>query len=151
MTRLSCHRFRSKQVRLWLSEVTYNLGNLWRRLVLPTRIDNWLLTSFEQRLVKTVGRRLVKHARYCWLRVAESHLTRRLTRHPFLFFQAFPNATTGILANGFPNYRKRIHGSSYIVAFGRRRLNSVHLDLRFTLGTDVVFTPDEKRSQGGAH
>ncbi len=35
MTRLSCHRFRSNEVRLWLSVMAYNLGNLWRRLVLP--------------------------------------------------------------------------------------------------------------------
>jgi len=34
-------------------------------------------TSFEQRLVKTGGR-LVKHARYYWWMLAESHLTRRL-------------------------------------------------------------------------
>jgi hypothetical protein len=32
MTRLSCHRFRANQVRLWLSVIAYNLGNLWRRL-----------------------------------------------------------------------------------------------------------------------
>ena len=31
----------------------------------------------QQRLVKTGGR-LVKHARYYWLMLAESHLTRRL-------------------------------------------------------------------------
>ena len=31
MTRLSCHRFRSNEVRLWLSLIAYNLGNLWRR------------------------------------------------------------------------------------------------------------------------
>jgi hypothetical protein len=77
MTRLSCHRFRSNEVRLWLSLIAYNLGNLWRRLVLPKRIDNWSLTSLQQRLVKTGGR-LVKHARYYWLMLAESHLTRRL-------------------------------------------------------------------------
>jgi hypothetical protein len=77
MTRLSCHRFRSNEVRLWLSVIAYNLGNLWRRLVLPQRIDNWSLTSLQQRLVKTGGR-LVKHARYYWLLLAESHLTRRL-------------------------------------------------------------------------
>jgi hypothetical protein len=35
MTRLSCHRFRSNQVRLALSLLAYNLGNLWRRLALP--------------------------------------------------------------------------------------------------------------------
>jgi len=77
MTRLSCHRFRSNEVRLWLSVIAYNLGNLWRRLVLPRRIDGWSLTSLQQRLVKTGGR-LVKHARYYWLMLAESHLTRRL-------------------------------------------------------------------------
>ena len=76
-TRLSCHRFRANEVRLQLSVLAYNLGNLWRRLVLPKRIDSWSLTSLQQRLVKTGGR-LVKHARYYWLLLAESHLTRRL-------------------------------------------------------------------------
>jgi hypothetical protein len=57
--------------------IAYNLGNRWWRLVLPPRIDNWPLTSLQQRLVKTGGR-LVKHARYYWLLLAESHLTRRL-------------------------------------------------------------------------
>jgi hypothetical protein len=76
-TRLSCHRFRANEVRLQLSVLAYNLGNLWRRLVLPARIDTWALTSLQQRHVKTGGR-LVKHARYYWLLLAESHLTRRL-------------------------------------------------------------------------
>ena len=76
-TRLSCHRFRANEVRLQLSVLAYNLGNLWRRLVLPKRIERWSLTSLQQRLVKT-GARLVKHARYYWLFLAESHLTRRL-------------------------------------------------------------------------
>jgi hypothetical protein len=77
MTRLSCHRFRSNEVRLGLSVIAYNLGNLWRRLALPKRIDKWSLTSLQQHLVKTGGR-LIRHARYCWLLLAESHLTRRL-------------------------------------------------------------------------
>jgi hypothetical protein len=51
-TRLSCHRFRANEVRLQLSVLAYNLGNLWRRLV--------------------------KHARYYWLLLAQGHLTRRL-------------------------------------------------------------------------
>jgi hypothetical protein len=55
MTRLSCHRFRSNEVRLWLSVIAYNLGNLWRRLVLSAKIDGWSLTSLQQRLVKTGG------------------------------------------------------------------------------------------------
>jgi len=77
MTRLSCHRFRSNEVRLALNLLAYNLGNLWRRLVLPQRIENWSLTSLQQRLVKTGGR-LIKHARYYWLLLADSHLTPRL-------------------------------------------------------------------------
>ena len=76
-TRLSGHRFRANEFRLQLSVLAYNLGNLWRRLVLPKRINSWSLTSLQQRLVKTGGR-LVKHARYYWLLLAESHLTRRL-------------------------------------------------------------------------
>ena len=68
MTRLSGHRFRSNEVRLWLSLIAYNLGNLWRRLVLPRRNESWSLTSLQQRLVKTGGR-LIKHAQtigYSW-------------------------------------------------------------------------------------
>src|SRR3989442_15673948 len=54
-TRLSCHRLRANEVRLQFSVLAYNLGNLWRRPVLPTRIDAWSLTSLQQRLVKTGG------------------------------------------------------------------------------------------------
>jgi len=50
--------------------MAYNLGNLCRRLVLPVKIDNWSLASLQKRLVKTGGR-LVKHARYYWLLLAE--------------------------------------------------------------------------------
>jgi hypothetical protein len=76
MTCLSCHRFRSNQVRLALSLLAYNLGSLWRRLALSGRIENWSLTSLPQPLVKTGGR-LVKHALYYWLFLAEGHLNRR--------------------------------------------------------------------------
>ena len=44
MTRLPCHRFRSNEVRQALSLLPYNLGNLWRRLALPRRIENWSIT-----------------------------------------------------------------------------------------------------------
>jgi hypothetical protein len=77
MTRLSCHRFRSNEVRLWLSVIAYNLGSLWRRLVLPERINNGPLPSVQQRSVKTGGS-LIKHARYSWLLPAESQLTQWL-------------------------------------------------------------------------
>ena len=76
-TRLSCHRFRANEVRLQLSVVAYNFGNLWRRLGLPHRIKSWSLTSLQHRLMKTGGR-LVKHARYYWLLLAEGHLNRKL-------------------------------------------------------------------------
>jgi hypothetical protein len=55
-------------------------GDPRERLAPPKRIDNWSLTSLQQRLVKTGGR-LVKHARYYRLLLAESHLTRRLRRN----------------------------------------------------------------------
>ena len=59
---------------MWLA---YNLGNLWRRLRLPQRIKSWSLTSLQHRLMKTGGR-LVKHALYYWLLLAEGHLSRKL-------------------------------------------------------------------------
>jgi hypothetical protein len=82
MTRLSCHRFRADEVRLWLSLIAYNLGKLWRRLVLPARIDGWSLTSLQQRLVKTGGR---------WTKLAESHLTRRLFGNMLRRIAALPS------------------------------------------------------------
>jgi Transposase DDE domain group 1 len=47
------------------------------RLALPSPVATWSLTSLQHRLVKTGGR-LIKHARYYWLLLAESHMTRRL-------------------------------------------------------------------------
>ena len=55
-TRLSCHRFGANEVRLQLSVLACNLGNLWRRLMLRKKIDTWSLTSLQQQLVKTCGR-----------------------------------------------------------------------------------------------
>jgi hypothetical protein len=40
------------------------------RLALRAAVANWSLTSSQQRLVKTGGR-LIKHARYYWLLLAE--------------------------------------------------------------------------------
>ena len=71
MTRLSCHRFRSNEVRLWLSLIAYNLGNLWRRLVLP---DQQLVAEFAA--AAGTGGRLV-----CAILLAfagRGHLSRRL-------------------------------------------------------------------------
>jgi len=55
----------------------YNLGSLWRRLVLQKGVNARSLTSLQQPLVKTGGR-LIKHARYWWLMLAEGRLHRRL-------------------------------------------------------------------------
>src|SRR5262245_59322624 len=71
-TRLSCHRFRANEVRLLLCVIAYNLGNLLRRLVLPAAIQDWSLTSLQQRLLKTGGR-LIRHARYFTLQLAENY------------------------------------------------------------------------------
>ena len=76
-TRLSCHRCRANNVRLFLGIIAYNLGNLLRRLVLPVAIQSRSLTSFQQRFFKT-GRRLIRHARYFILQLAESQLTQRV-------------------------------------------------------------------------
>jgi DDE family transposase len=78
-TGLSCHRFRANEVRLLLGVIAYNLGNLLRPLVLPLAIQSWSLTSLQQRLFKTSGR-LIRHARYFVLQLAEGYLTRCLFR-----------------------------------------------------------------------
>jgi DDE family transposase len=76
-TRLSWRRFRGNEVRLVLGVLAYNVGNLLRRLALPLAIQSWSLTSLQQRLFKTGGR-LIRHARYFILQLAESQLTQRL-------------------------------------------------------------------------
>ena len=60
--------------------------------MLPKKIENWSLTSLQQRLVKRGGR-LVKHARYYWLMLAESHLTRRLVASMVRRMEALPMPT----------------------------------------------------------
>jgi hypothetical protein len=69
-TRLSCHRFRAKEVRWLLGVIAYNLGTLLRRLALPHTMQSWSLTSLQQRLFKTGGR-LIQHARYYIVELAE--------------------------------------------------------------------------------
>jgi len=54
-------------------------GNLQRRLVLFLSIRHWFVTSLQQRLFKAGGR-LVRHARYFVLQLAESYLTSNLFR-----------------------------------------------------------------------
>jgi hypothetical protein len=65
--------------RLLLGVISYNLGNLLRRLVLRVAIQSWSLTSLQQRLFKTDAR-LIRHARYFTLQLAEGYLTGSLFR-----------------------------------------------------------------------
>jgi Transposase DDE domain group 1 len=44
-TRLSCHAFRHKAVRLQLHALAYNLANFLRTLALPERVEHWSLTT----------------------------------------------------------------------------------------------------------
>ena len=67
-----------------VAKVEHHQGELFPRvgfvvtsMTLPHRIKSWSLTSLQHRLMKTGGR-LVKHARYYWLLLAEGHLNRRL-------------------------------------------------------------------------
>jgi len=101
-TRLSCHRFRANEVRLLLGVIAYNLGNLLRRLVLPSPIESWSLTSLQQRPFKTRGR-LIRHARYFILQLAESSLTRTLFRQ----ILGRINRLTGIRPDGEDIHRAR--------------------------------------------
>ena len=74
MTRLSCHRFRSNQMRLQLSLRASDLGNLSRWLALPKQIENgWLMES-----AATTGEDRRKAGEECpppWLLLAQGHLT----------------------------------------------------------------------------
>ena len=77
MTRLSCHRFRANEVRLWLSLIAYNLGDLWRRLALrgPDR------KVVANQLAAAVGENRGTVEKACTLLLAAAgrgHLTRRL-------------------------------------------------------------------------
>ena len=137
-TRLSCHRFRANEVRLQLSVLAYNLGNLWRRLVLPPRIKRWSLTILQQRLVKTGGR-LVKHPRYYWLLLAEGHLTRRLFGDMLRRIWALPGAS------------RLTRGLSATKPAWRRNGTRVERCLRNALkaGAPVGFTSSAVSADGG--
>ena len=76
-TRLSCTQFVANQVRLWLFVLAYNLGNFFRRLVLPRRIRHWSLCSLLVKLIK-IGAKVVRHSRYTTFQLAEVVVNRRL-------------------------------------------------------------------------
>jgi hypothetical protein len=76
-TRLSCHGFEANQVRLQLHVLAYNLGNFVRRLALPASVKHWTLTTLREKLIK-IGAKVVHHARYVTLQLAEVAIPRRL-------------------------------------------------------------------------
>jgi hypothetical protein len=76
-TRLSCKKFVSNQVRLWLFVLAYNLGNFLRRLVLPKKIKHWSLRSLLVKLIK-IGAKVVRHSRYVTFQMAEVAIDKRL-------------------------------------------------------------------------
>jgi hypothetical protein len=76
-TRLSCQRFVENEARLKLFIMAYNLGNFLRTLVLPEGIKHWSLRSIQLKLIK-IGGRLIKHARYYCLLLAETSITEKI-------------------------------------------------------------------------
>ena len=76
-TRLSCQGFRENEVRLSLFIMTYNLGNIFRMLALPETIKSWSLRTIQLKLIK-LGGRLIKHARYYYLLLAETTINEQL-------------------------------------------------------------------------
>jgi len=76
-TKLSCQRFVENEVRLKLFIMAYNLGNFTRTLALPDGIKHWSLRTIQLKLIKTGGR-LIKHARYYCLLLAETVINRSI-------------------------------------------------------------------------
>jgi hypothetical protein len=69
-TRLSCQGFAENEVRLKLFIMAYNLGNIFRTLALPEGIKDWSLRTIQLKLIK-IGGRLIRHARYYYMLLAE--------------------------------------------------------------------------------
>jgi len=69
-TRLSCHGFRSNEVRLQLHALAYNLGNFLRTVALPREVEHWSLTTLREKLIK-IGAKVVRHGRYVIFQLAE--------------------------------------------------------------------------------
>ena len=69
----------TKQVRLQLFALAYNLGNFLRRLALPPSVKHWSLTTLREKLVK-IGAKVVRHAKYVTFQLAEVAVPRQLFR-----------------------------------------------------------------------
>ena len=78
-TRLSCKRFRDKEVRLQLHALANNLANFLRCIELPAAMADWSLTSLQLKLIK-MGARVVRHARAITFQLAEVAVTGPMVR-----------------------------------------------------------------------
>ena len=76
-TRLSCQGFKENEVRLKLFIMAYTLGNIFRTLALPEKIRSWSLRTIQLKLIK-IGGRLIRHARYYYLLLAEATINERI-------------------------------------------------------------------------
>ncbi len=76
-TRLSCQRFVENETRLKLFIMAYNMGNFLRTLVLPEGIKHWSLRTIQLKMIK-IGARLIKHARYYCLLLAETSISEKI-------------------------------------------------------------------------
>jgi hypothetical protein len=78
-TRLSCSAMKTNAVRLQLHAVAYNLSNVLRTLALREGMDSWSLTTICEKVVK-IGAKVIAHARYVVLQMAEVAVPRDLFR-----------------------------------------------------------------------
>jgi hypothetical protein len=76
-TKLSCQKFVENEARLKLFIMAYNLGNFLRTLALPEKIKHWSLRTIQLKIIK-IGARLIRHARYYWLLLAETSITEKI-------------------------------------------------------------------------
>jgi hypothetical protein len=57
--------------------MAYNWGNIFRTLALPEGIKDWSLRTIQLKLIK-IGGRLIRHARYYYLLLAEVTINERI-------------------------------------------------------------------------
>ena len=57
--------------------MVYDKGNFFRTLVLPDGIKDWSLRTIQLKLIK-IGGRLIRHARYYYMLLAEVSIKERL-------------------------------------------------------------------------
>ncbi len=65
------------ETRLQLFALACNLGHFLRQLALPGSVKLWLLTTLREKLIK-IGAKVVRHAEYLTLQMAEVAVPREL-------------------------------------------------------------------------